>query len=78
MIENKTLAIDKKRRMYQRINCKALAKWSYFHKNRFFDAKITNFSRNGIYSNIENLALRARSQFIQWEMGKWGRTTVNT
>jgi hypothetical protein len=49
MIANKALAADKEKRMYERYNCEAIIKWSYFNKDKIFDAKIFNFSRNGIY-----------------------------
>jgi len=46
---NKALAGHVEKRMHGRYNCEALIKWSYFNQDRFFDAKIFNFSRNGIY-----------------------------
>jgi hypothetical protein len=49
MIANKALAAAKEKRMYERYNCEAIIKWSYFNNDRFFEAKILNFSRNGIY-----------------------------
>ena len=48
MIAKKTLVIEK-RSMEERYNCEAKIKWSYFNKSSFYDAKILNFSRNGIY-----------------------------
>lgn len=48
MIPNITLEKDE-RRMEERYNCEAKIKWSYFNKSSFYDAKILNFSRNGIY-----------------------------
>jgi len=48
MIANKALATEK-RRVEERYNCEARIKWSYFNKGRFYDAKILNLSRNGIY-----------------------------
>jgi len=49
MTANKALAADKEKRMHERYNCEAITKWSYFNKETFFEAKIYNFSRNGIY-----------------------------
>ena len=49
MIANNSLAADKEKRMYERYHCEATIKCSYFNKDKFFDAKIFNFSRNGIY-----------------------------
>jgi hypothetical protein len=46
---NKATAEHVEKRMYERYNCEALIKWSYFNQDRFFDAKILNFSRNGFY-----------------------------
>ena len=48
MIATKAL-VTEKRRMEERYNCEAKIKWSYFNKGNFYDAKILNFSRNGIY-----------------------------
>lgn len=47
MTANKELAEHAERRAYQRYNCKALIKWSYFNNGRLFDAKIVNFSEDG-------------------------------
>ena len=49
MITNEILASDKEKRIHERHNCEAKIKWSYFNKDKFFDATIYNFSRNGIY-----------------------------
>lgn len=49
MIANKALVADKEKRMHERHHCEAITKWSYFNKEKFFEAKIFNFSRNGIY-----------------------------
>jgi hypothetical protein len=53
---NKELAEHAERRVYQRYNCEALIKWSYFNEGRLFDAKIVNFSEDGFsfetYSEI--------------------------
>ena len=39
------------KRYDERCSCEAIAKWSRFNETmRFFDAKILNFSRSGIYS----------------------------
>jgi hypothetical protein len=48
MIAKNALAPDKEKRMYERYNCEAKIKWSYFNKNKIFDGKIFNFSRNGL------------------------------
>ena len=47
MTANKALAEHAEKRAHQRYNCEALIKWSYFNKDRIFDAKIVNFSKNG-------------------------------
>jgi hypothetical protein len=66
---NKALAEHAEKRAYQRYNCEALIKWSYFNKDRLFDAKIVNFSKGGfsfetsfeirqhatIFTRLENL-----------------------
>ena len=48
MIANAALISDT-RRLEKRFDCEAKIKWSYFNKNRFFDAKILNCSPNGNY-----------------------------
>jgi hypothetical protein len=69
MAANKALAEHAEKRAYQRYNCEALIKWSYFNKDRLFDAKIVNFSKDGfsfetsfeirphatIFTRLENL-----------------------
>ena len=69
MTANKALAEHAEKRAYQRYNCEALIKWSYFNKDRLFDAKIVNFSKDGfsfetsseikphatIFTRLENL-----------------------
>ena len=69
MTANKVLAEHAEKRAYQRYNCEALIKWSYFNKDRFFDGKIVNFSKDGfsfetsfeirphatIFTRLENL-----------------------
>ena len=47
MTANKALAEHAEKRAYQRYNCEALIKWSYFNKDRLFDGKIVNFSKDG-------------------------------
>ena len=37
------------RRKAERYRCEARIKWSYFNRDRFHDAKISNFSQDGIY-----------------------------
>jgi hypothetical protein len=44
---NKVLAEHAEKRAYQRYNCEAIIKWSYFNRGRLFDAKIVNFSKDG-------------------------------
>jgi hypothetical protein len=46
---DKALAEHAEKRVYERYNCEAPIKWSYFNQNRCFDARILNFSRNGLY-----------------------------
>jgi hypothetical protein len=46
---DKALAKHAEKRMYERYNCEAPIKWSFFNQNRFFDAKVLNISRNGLY-----------------------------
>ena len=37
------------RRKAERYSSEARVKWSYFNMDRFYDAKISNFSQDGIY-----------------------------
>ena len=69
MTANIALAEHAEKRAYQRYNCEALIKWSYFNKDRLFDAKIINISKDGfsfetsseinphstIFTRLENL-----------------------
>ena len=69
MTANKALAEHAEKRAYQRYNCEALIKWSYFNQDGLFDAKIVNFSKGGfsletsseinphatIFTRLENL-----------------------
>ena len=66
---NKVWAEHAEKRAYQRYNCEGLIKWSYFNRDRHFDAKIVNFSKDGfsfetsseispnatIFTQLENL-----------------------
>ena len=77
MTANKALAEHAEKRAYQRYNCEALIKWSYFNKDRLFDAKIVNFSKAGfsfetsseirphatIFTRLENLFTKNMSLF---------------
>ncbi len=66
MIAKKTLVIEK-RSMEERYNCEAKIKWSYFNKSSFYDAKIFNFSRNGIYLETPHEIKPGRTIFIRVE-----------
>ena len=69
MTANKALAEHAEKRAHQRYNCEGLIKWSYFNRDRHFDAKIVNFSKDGfsfetsseispnatIFTQLENL-----------------------
>ena len=69
MTANEALAEHAEKRAYQRYNCEGLIKWSYFNRDRHFDAKIVNFSKDGfsfetsyeisphatIFTQLENL-----------------------
>ena len=56
MTANNALAGNAEKRAYQRYYCEALIKWSYFNKDRLFNAKIVNFSKGGFsfktYSDV--------------------------
>ena len=67
MIANKALAADKEKRMDERYDCEAIIKWSYFNKDRFFNAKILNFSRNGIYVETSHEIKPRTTIFIRVE-----------
>ena len=46
-LANKKNNIEK--RAHIRHNCEAVIRWSFFNKKTCFDAKLLNFSENGIY-----------------------------
>ena len=66
MIASKTL-VKEKRRMEERYNCEAKIKWSYFNNSSFYDAKILNFSRNGIYFETPHEIKPGRTVLIRVE-----------
>ena len=37
------------RRRHERYRCKASIEWAYFNAGSYFDAKLLNFSRGGVY-----------------------------
>ncbi len=39
----------KEKRRHPRHNCEASIEWCYFHKGSYYDAKLLNFSRGGVY-----------------------------
>jgi hypothetical protein len=55
------------KRIYERYNCEALIKWSYFNQDKFFDAKIFNFSRDGIYFETSSAIRQKATIFIRLE-----------
>ncbi len=67
MIANKALVADREKRMYERYNCEAIIKWSYFNDDKFFEAKIFNFSRNGIYFETPHEVKPRTTIFIRLE-----------
>ena len=48
MLADKKLGQENRRRA-ERYRSDARIKWSYFNKDRFYDAKVSNFSQDGIY-----------------------------
>ena len=66
MIANKTLATEK-RRKEKRYNYEAKIKWSYFNKGSFYDAKILNFSQNGVYFETPHEIKSGRAILIRVE-----------
>ena len=60
MTANKALAEHAEKRAYQRYNCDGLIKWSYFNRDRHFDAKIVNFSKEGFsFETSSEISLHA-------------------
>ena len=66
-ISGKAFAADKEKRMHERFNCEAVVKWSYFNNDRFFEAKVLNCSRNGIYFETPHAINQGTSIFIRTE-----------
>jgi hypothetical protein len=64
------------KRYDQRSSCEAIAKWSRFNETmHFFDAKILNFSRSGIYLEADQAVKSETTVFIRLEIllsGNWG------
>ena len=48
MISDKKLGTENRRKT-ERYKSEATIKWSYFNKDNFYDAKICNFSQDGVY-----------------------------
>ncbi len=66
MLKKEALATEK-RRMEERYDCEAKIKWSYFNGRRFYNAKILNFSRNGIYFETPHEIKAKATLFIRVE-----------
>jgi hypothetical protein len=64
---SKALAEHAEKRMYERYNCETLIKWSYFNQDKFFDAKIFNFSKNGCYFETSSAIRPNATIFIRLE-----------
>jgi hypothetical protein len=59
--------LDEKR-LDARYDCEAIIKWSYFNKETYFDAKILNFSRSGIYIQTAHDIKPGTTIFIKLEI----------
>ena len=59
--------LDEKR-LDVRYDCEAIIKWSYFNKETFFDAKVLNFSRSGIYFQTTHEIKPGATIFIKLEI----------
>jgi hypothetical protein len=64
---NKALAEHAEKRAYKRYDCEALIKWSYFNKDRLFDAKIVNFSEDGFSFETASEIIAHATIFIRLE-----------
>ena len=53
------------KRAHIRHNCEAVIKWSYFNKKTCFDAKLLNFSENGIYIETSHDLKPGTTIFLQ-------------
>jgi hypothetical protein len=51
-----------------RHDCEAVIKWSYFNKDKYFKAKLLNFSRGGVYVETAHDIKPCATIFIQVEM----------
>lgn len=67
MTKNSSLAEQKEKRMDKRYCSEALISWSYFNENSSFDAKIFNFSRNGVYFETHDMIRPNGTVFIRLE-----------
>jgi hypothetical protein len=59
----------------KRCGCEAIVKLSHFNETMQFDAKILNFSRSGIYIEVDQAIKSGTTVFIRIEIllsGTWG------
>ena len=77
MIADKAFGADKEKRMYERYNCEAIVKWSYFNNDTFFEAKVSNFSRNGVYFETPHAINPGTTIFIRTETLLSNNMTLN-
>jgi hypothetical protein len=61
-LTNKIESTDKRR--YERIRCEAVIEWSYFNQDVYFDAKLINFSKNGVYFETDRELKQGVSIFL--------------
>ncbi|MGD1973078.1 MAG: PilZ domain-containing protein [Desulfobacterales bacterium] len=63
------------KRYDERCSCEAIVKWSRFNQSIQFDAKILNFSRSGIYLEVEQAIKPETIIIVRLEIllsGTWG------
>ncbi len=73
-LANKIESTDKRR--YERIRCEAVIEWSYFNQDVYFDAKLINFSKNGVYLETDRDLKPGVSIFINTK--KFSQGTIKS
>jgi hypothetical protein len=56
------------KRRHERHSCEATVEWSYFNKNAFFNAKLTNYSAGGVYLETDHHLKPGTTIFLKIKM----------
>jgi hypothetical protein len=67
-VDSKNIINITEKRADVRHDCEAIIKWSYFNKDKYFKAKLLNFSRGGVYIETAHDIKPQATIFMQVEM----------